>query len=233
MTVPQILICDDEPQIPVMVGDYLTPRGYRCVAVNSVEELLSALESMTPDLIILDVRMPDQDGYVGLRKLREICKAPVIFMSALSDPIDRVIGLEIGADDFIVKPVDLRELDARIKAVLRRGNQPAATSPAATRRVSVGTCMLDLDAAMLFGKDGRPIEMTAMEFALLSVFVRNTGRVLTRDQLLEQAHNRPWDPFDRSIDLRISRLRRKIEEDPANPAVIRTIRGLGYVFSNQ
>ena len=230
MSQPHILICDDEPQIPVMVAEYLRPRGYVCTTVNSVASVLTAVAESPPDLIILDVRMPGTDGHAGLRQLREVSRVPVIFMSALSDPIDRIVGLEIGADDFVVKPVELRELDARIKAVLRRGAPPPEQEPRQPR-VQVGTCTLDLAAATLYDADGALVDITAMEFALLSVFLRNAGRVLTRDQLLEQAHSRPWDPFDRSIDLRISRLRRKIEPNPDKPSVIRTVRGIGYVFS--
>ena len=225
-----VLICDDERQITTMVADFLQGRGYRCTPVNDAEALLARARADAPDLAILDIRMPGRDGFAALRAFREISAAPVIFMSALSEPVDRVVGLELGADDYVVKPVDLRELDARIKAVLRRGGASAVETKE-EGRVALGTCTLDLDAAQLRGADGSVIEITAMEFALLKVFAANAGRVLTRDQLLEQAHDRGWDPFDRSIDLRISRLRRKIEADPSDPQIIRTVRGLGYMLA--
>ncbi|MCG8441354.1 MAG: winged helix-turn-helix domain-containing protein, partial [Caulobacterales bacterium] len=148
--------------------------------------------------------------------------------------VDRILGLEMGADDYLGKPVDLRELEARLKTVLRRRSGPAAEpATAGGGRIAFGACELDLDAATLFAADGAEIAITAMEFSLLKVFAENRGRVLTRDQLLEQAHDRSWDPFDRSIDIRISRLRRKIEANASKPELIRTVRGVGYIFGDR
>ncbi|WP_415715003.1 winged helix-turn-helix domain-containing protein [Roseibium sp.] len=147
--------------------------------------------------------------------------------------VDRIVGLEMGADDYVGKPVDLRELEARIKAALRRQSFVETESEQRDRlngTVPFGPCRLDIDGAKLFGVDGNEIAITAMEFSLLRVFAENRGRVLNRDQLLEQAHDKGWEPFDRSIDLRISRLRRKIEPNPTKPETIRTVRGIGYVF---
>ena len=144
-----------------------------------------------------------------------------------------MLGLELGADDYLVNPVDLRELQARVKAALRRSDIQVALQDDAERlsgTVPFGGCQLDLEAARLFGPSGDEIAVTAMEFSLLRVFAENKGRILNRDQLLEQAHDRGWEPFDRSIDLRISRIRRKIEPNPGKPEVIRTVRGIGYVF---
>ena len=155
-------------------------------------------------------------------------------LTAAGDVVDKVLGLEFGADDYLVKPVDLRELQARVTAALRRSKiqvDEQEEQDRITGTVPFGTCRLDLDQARLFGSDGQEIAITAMEFSLLRVFAENRGRVLNRDQLLEQAHDRGWEPFDRSIDLRISRIRRKVEDNPTKPEVIRTVRGIGYVFS--
>lgn len=226
-----VIVCDDEPALRRMVAEYLGERGMDCAEARDATALREHLSRRTPDLIVLDVRMPGEDGLSALRALRASDTAPpVILLTALSDPVDRVVGLELGADDYIAKPVDLRELEARIKAVLRRAagtaRRPAPPTP---ETVVFGDYVLDLSAARLTGPDGE-IDITAMELALLRVFATHPGRVLSRDQLLDLAHHRGWEPFDRSIDLRISRLRRKIEPDPANPRHIKTVRGVGYVF---
>ncbi|WP_281932066.1 response regulator [Roseibium album] len=228
-----ILVCDDEPHLREMVAEYLSERGYGILEAASASDMNSLLESRTPDLIVLDINMPGTDGLTALRELRSSSEIPVIMLTAASEVIDRVIGLEMGADDYVGKPVDLRELEARIKATLRRQNLVHAEIEQKDKvrgTVVFGPCRLDLDGARLFDKGGDEIPLTAMEFSLLRVFVENRGRVLNRDQLLEQAHDKGWEPFDRSIDLRISRLRRKIENNPTKPETIRTVRGIGYVF---
>ncbi|WP_306257171.1 response regulator [Pararhizobium sp. IMCC21322] len=229
----QILVCDDEIHLREMVAEYLGERGYAVTEAGNGAELKTVLQSSAPDLIILDVNMPGADGLTVLRELRIDSNVPVIMLTAASEVIDRVVGLEMGADDYVGKPVDLRELEARIKASLRRQNTNSVEQSARARMkgtIPFGTCRLDLDAAKLFAADDSEIALTAMEFSLLRVFAENRGRVLNRDQLLEQAHDRGWEPFDRSIDLRISRLRRKIESNPEKPETIRTVRGIGYVF---
>jgi two-component system phosphate regulon response regulator OmpR len=233
-----ILVCDDEPHLREMVGEYLTEGGFGVIEAENAAAMHRAMGESTVDLVILDINMPGEDGLSALRRLRGGSKAPVIMLTAAAEPIDRVVGLEMGADDYLGKPVDLRELEARIKAALRR--QPggdldpgeAAAGPAVgpDGLTPFGRCHLDLGGAKLFGPDGMEIPITAMEFSLLRVFVQNRGRVLNRDQLLDQAHDRSWDPYDRSIDLRISRIRRKIEANPTKPETIRTVRGVGYVF---
>ena len=228
-----ILVCDDEPHLREMVAEYLTERGYGVLEAAGAPDMKTALESTTPDLIVLDVNMPGTDGLTALRELRATSEIPVIMLTAASEVIDRVIGLEMGADDYVGKPVDLRELEARIKAALRRQNLVHAGIEQRDRlrgTVEFGPCRLDIDGARLFDKGGDEIPLTAMEFSLLKVFAENRGRVLNRDQLLDQAHDKGWEPFDRSIDLRISRLRRKIENNPTKPETIRTVRGIGYVF---
>ncbi len=228
-----ILICDDEPALREMVSDYLSGRGYEIEVAENPAAMRTKLETALPDLIILDINMPGEDGLTALRTLRTDLDTPVIMLTAADDVVDRVIGLEMGADDYLGKPVDLRELEARIKVALRRRSQSenASDKPVENENtVPFGNCSLDLAAAKLFDADGTEIYITSMEFNLLRVFTENRGRVLNRDQLLNQAHDKDWDPYDRSIDLRISRLRRKIEANPSKPEVIRTVRGIGYVF---
>lgn len=229
----RILVCDDEPHLREMICEYLTERGFGTAQASDAKMLLAAVEVELPDLIILDVNMPGMDGLSALRELRTSSTVPVIMLTAAVDVIDRVLGLEMGADDYVGKPVDLRELEARIKAALRRqifSSEEVKKKVRIDGTVAIGQCRLDIDGAKLYGADGNEIAITAMEFSLLRVFVENKGRILNRDQLLEQAHDRGWEPFDRSIDLRISRIRRKIEANPTKPEVIRTVRGLGYVF---
>lgn len=228
-----IIVCDDEPHLREMVSEYLVEQDYRVTQAANVSELNATLENGIPDLIILDVKMPGTDGLTALRNLRASSNVPVIMLSAAIDVIDRVVGLEMGADDYVGKPVDLRELEARIKAALRRQSvihNEVSDKERMSGTVPFGLCRLDLDAAKLFGPEGGEIAITAMEFSLLRVFSANRGRILNRDQLLEQAHDKGWEPFDRSIDLRISRIRKKIETNPAKPECIRTVRGIGYIF---
>ncbi len=227
-----IMICDDERDVREMLEEYLSKRGYDIVPVANSEELQASLAERQVDLILLDINMPGQDGLTTLRALRTDNQVPVVMLTAASEVIDKIVGLEMGADDYLSKPVDLRELEARIKAVLRRASEPAAkpTPDTAVSTAPFGAFTLDLTAAKLLNAGGDEVPLTAMEFNLLSLFARNRGRVLNRDQILEQAHDRSWDPFDRSIDIRISRLRRKIEPNPQKPQIIKTVRGIGYIY---
>jgi DNA-binding response OmpR family regulator len=192
-----------------------------------------------PALAILDVHMPGENGLALARWLREAHpQIGIVMLTTAGDSVDRVVGLEMGADDYLPKPFELRELLARVRSVLRRVQQsaraamPAADAPAAapTRRIAFGVCKLDLDERKLYGGNGNEIEITAAEFDLLALFARHPNRPLNRDQIMEQAHNRGWDVFDRSIDLRVMRLRRKIEVNPDKPEVLKTVRNVGYVF---
>ena len=236
----QILICDDELHLREMVAEYLTARDYDVLEASNPGELRRHLTAADPDLILLDIRMPGEDGLTALRTLRATRNTPVIMLTAASGTVDRVVGLELGADDYLGKPVDLRELEARIKAVLRRktgfsNTEISSGGPSVgseKQMVSFGHCSLDIEGARLFGADGSEISITAMEFSLLKLFHRNMGRILTRDQILDTTDDRGLDPFDRSIDLRISRLRRKVEKNPARPEIIRTVRGLGYIYDS-
>jgi two-component system phosphate regulon response regulator OmpR len=233
----EVLICDDDTDLREMVAEYLEARGFAIRQAAETRALDAALAEALPDLVILDIRMPGEDGLTALRRIRIDCDVPVLMLTAADGVIDRVLGLEMGADDYVGKPVDLRELEARVKALLRRrGALPAgagagASVGAGAGIVRFGPFAFDVEGARLTGAQG-DVALTAMEFALLKVFVERRGRVLTRDQLLELAHHRGWEPFDRSIDLRISRLRRKIEPEPSKPRYIKTVRGLGYLFAS-
>lgn len=228
-----ILICDDEADLRETIGDYLKRRGYDVSFAADGDALKVVLGcDDTVDLILLDITMPGDDGLTVLRALRTGHEVPVIMVTAAGETVDRIVGLELGADDYLAKPVDLRELDARIKAVLRRDRptkKAAPLQPAATEHAFDGLRFIP-EAGKLFGRDGEEIALTAMELRLLEAFVNARGRVLNRDQLLDLAHDRNRDPFDRSIDIRVSRLRRKIERDPQQPVLIRTARGIGYIF---
>ncbi|MCT8997293.1 response regulator [Chelativorans intermedius] len=235
MSAPEsIVICDDEAALREMLAEYLERRGFLVRCAANAAELRQAMAEAVPDVILLDITMPGEDGLSVLRSLDRQERPAVIMLTAMGDVVDRIIGLEMGADDYLAKPVDLRELVARIKAVMRRSARPAPMEelPAIPRtRYPFGRATLDLEAATLTSvEDGREIPLTAMEFSLLKLFALNRGRVLNRDQILEGAHDRSWDPFDRSIDIRISRIRRKIEHNPKKPEVIRTVRGLGYIY---
>jgi DNA-binding response OmpR family regulator len=231
---PTVLVCDDEVDLCEMLSEYLGKRGFTVTVAHDAAQMRQRLTEGEVDLILLDVNMPGEDGLTALRALRAENRTPVVMLTAAGETIDRIVGLEMGADDYLGKPVDLRELEARIKAVLRRAPaQQVEATPAVNgqrRVVPFGPYTLDIDAAKLFRDGGEEVPLTAMEFRLLKLFAENRSRVLNRDQILEQAHDRSWDPFDRSIDIRISRLRRKIEVNPNKPSLIRTVRGIGYVF---
>jgi DNA-binding response OmpR family regulator len=204
------------------------------------KSLRGAIEASAPDLVVLDLNMPEEDGLSIIRDLKSRINVPVIMLTATASPIDRVVGLEIGADDYVAKPCELRELMARIRSVLRRSapvKTPAVAAGATAAKgakdqlVRFGTKWLDLEAQALRDEEGNEHPLTASEFGLLKVFAANPKRVLSRERLLELANARDAEAFDRAVDLRIMRIRRKIEPDPAKPAVIRTIRGGGYLFS--
>jgi two-component system OmpR family response regulator len=233
--VPHIAVVDDHRDIRDLVGRYLQQQGYRVSTADGGAALRRLLERGAPDLIVLDIMMPGEDGLTLCRELRNDSRTgasiPIIFLTARADETDRVIGLELGADDYLIKPFSSRELLARIKAVLRRVNslppQPMARKVGTMR---FDRWVLDLGRRELQGDDGIGVPLSTAEFRLLKVFVERPGLVLSRDQLLDLTVGREGDPFDRSIDNQISRLRRKVETDPKNPAIIQTHRGGGYSF---
>ena len=233
-----LLVVDDEPELRSLLAEYFTRHGFRVEVAADAAAARAAIALQPPSLTILDVHMPGEDGLSLARWLRASHPAiGLVLLTTASDAVDRVVGLEIGADDYVPKPFDTRELLARVRAVLRRTAVPAQTAPAAPtaptavgHRVPFGDHLLDLEQRRLVDADGRDIEISAAEFDLLALFARNPNRPLNRDQIMEQAHHRGWDVFDRSIDLRVMRLRRKIERNPDKPQVIRTVRNVGYVF---
>ena len=233
-----IMIVDDEAPAREMVGDYLKMHGFTVTLCDGGKSLRTAIDGSMPDLVVLDLNMPEEDGLSIIRDLKSRINVPVIMLTATASPIDRVVGLELGADDYVAKPCELRELMARIRSVLRRSAPAkAAASDAAPAKsdkdqlVRFGTKWLDLEAQALRDDEGNEHPLTASEFGLLKVFAANPKRVLSRERLLELANARDAEAFDRAVDLRIMRIRRKIEPDPTKPAVIRTIRGGGYLFS--
>ena len=225
-----IAVVDDERDIRDTVAEYLEINGYRVSKADGGTALRRLMEQSELDLVILDITMPGEDGLSLARHLREKSSAGVIMLTARDAVVERVVGIEMGADDYVTKPFDLRELLARVKAVLRRVRRTTDPAVDADRRVRFGDHLLDLDAHKLFDGAGAEVAITAMEFDLLRTFAERPNRVLSREQLLDLAHNRDSDPFDRSIDIRIARLRRKIEPDPKTPTVIKTVRGAGYLF---
>jgi two-component system, OmpR family, response regulator len=228
-----IVVVDDEAPAREMVGDYLRLHGFEVTLCDGGTSLRQLLDKQTADLIVLDLNMPEEDGLSIVRWVKQRLSVPIIMLTATASPIDRVVGLELGADDYLAKPCELRELLARIRVVLRRGTAPAVAAPAAATRppVRFGTKWLDVEARVLRDEGGNEHPLASSEFALLKAFAENPKRVLTRERLLDLAEARDREAFDRAIDVRITRIRKKIEPDPARPSVIRTVRGAGYLFS--
>ncbi len=232
----RVLIVDDDAVIRETTGEYLSENGFEIALAADGEQMRAVFAQAgsagLPDVVLLDLNLPGEDGLALTRWLRANHDVGIIMVTGAGEVVDRVVGLEVGADDYLAKPFDLRELRARMKSVLRRSGgrkgEPAAAP--AGQRVKVGRCMLDFATHQLTDEAGADLPITGMEFDLLRVFVENANRVLSRDQLLTLTRNREWEPFDRSIDIRIARLRRKIEVDPGKPAAIRTVRGAGYMF---
>lgn len=234
----RILVVDDDAEVRELLQDYLGGHAYQVETACDSGSMRAALAAGLPDLVLLDVGLPGEDGLSLARYLREHHDLPVIMVSGAGSAVDRTIGLEVGADDYVAKPFDPRELLARIKTVLRRYQRAPASAAVAEAvapvepdtRLQLGACRLDLERRHLFDASGAEIPLTAMEFDLLQAFAQRPNRPLSRDQLLNLTQNRDWNPFDRSIDIRIARLRRKLETDPDKPQVIRTLRGVGYMF---
>ncbi len=232
MAAERILIVDDDRAVRESMGEYLQEHGYEVALAEGGEAMRRAFASGAPDLVILDLNLPGEDGLSLARWLRANHQVGIIMVTGAGEVVDRVIGLEVGADDYIAKPFDPRELRARMKSVLRRaqGGAEGAAAKGQGKKVKVGRCTLDLQTHQLTGADGEDLPLTGMEFDLLRVFVERPNQVLSRDQLLTHTRNREWEPFDRSIDIRIARLRKKIEADPEKPKTLKTVRGAGYIF---
>jgi DNA-binding response OmpR family regulator len=234
-----ILIVDDDEPLREMLAEYLGSHGFSVTGAPDGEAMRAAIERDPPDVVLLDLRLPREDGLSLARYLREHYDIGIIMVTGSGEVIDRIVGLEVGADDYVTKPFDPRELLARVKSVMRRMqarpvpvpvSEGAAPAGEPSPRIAFGRCRLDPASRQLFGADDREIPITAMEFDLLRVFSEHPGKALSRDRLLTLTRNRVWDPYDRSIDIRVARLRRKIEEHPDEPSVIRTVRGVGYMY---
>ena len=229
----RVLIVEDDPAIREMVAEYLSGQGYEVHQAESGSDMRETIEQNLPDVVLLDVRLPGEDGLTLARYLRERYDVGIIMVTAANGIVDRVVGLEIGADDYVTKPFDPRELLARLKSVMRRlQSRPPARDivRVGPERVPVGRCFLELGAHRLVDVQGQEVPITSMEYELLRIFTEHPNKVLTRDQILNLTRHRDWEPFDRSIDIRIARLRRKVEQNPGEPQAIRTIRGAGYMF---
>jgi DNA-binding response OmpR family regulator len=227
-----IVAVDDDEGVRAVIHEYLTKNDLRVTAVPDGRGLTAVLERETVDAVILDVRLPGEDGMQIARRLREQSSLPILMLTGRSEEADRVMGLELGADDYLVKPFSPRELLARVRALLRRAKAQAtvADAIARVRAYRFGDWELNIGLRKLKSADGKPVDLTNGEFSLLTAFLSAPQRVLTRDQLLEMSRLHNAEVYDRSIDVQILRLRRKIEPDPANPRFIRTERGAGYVF---
>ncbi len=232
-SIPQILIVDDDLGIQRLLTRYLNENGYATAAVSSGEAMDLWLLQNQPDLIVLDLMLPGEDGLSLARRLRSrsSCNMPIIMLTARGEEVDRIIGLEMGADDYLAKPFNPRELLARIRAVMRRGAVSGeADKTVADSQFRFGEFTLDLGRNLLF-RQGVEVELTSGEMKLLTVLAQHPDRVLSRDQLMDLLSGGVRDSFDRSIDVRITRLRSKIEADPASPKFIRTVWGVGYRFT--
>jgi two-component system OmpR family response regulator len=229
---PHVLALDDDPSIRSLITDYLGDNELRVTAVASGRELDEAMARESVDLVILDLRLPGEDGMLIARRLREQSLIPILMLTGRVDEADRVMGLELGADDYLTKPFSPRELLARVRALLRRAKAQAtvADAIAKVRAYRFGGWELNVGLRRLKSAQGEPVELTNGEFSLLTAFLSAPQRVLTRDQLLELSRMHNAEVYDRSIDVQILRLRRKIEPDPAHPTYIRTERGAGYLF---
>jgi two-component system, OmpR family, response regulator len=241
-----IAVLDDEVDITSLLANYLQGRGYRVTQLHRGRDLLALLGSDPPAAVLLDLGLPGEDGLVIARQVRERSRCGLIIVTGRGDAVDKVVGLEIGADDYVTKPFDLRELLARITAILRRtGSEEPARTPepvpaaapaaAATQRscfVFAGFSF-DIGARSLTNADGQGVALTTGEFDLLKVFVEHPGRVLSRDFLLEQSRGREAGPFDRTIDVQVGRLRKKLADDADEPKIIKSVRGAGYVLVSE
>jgi DNA-binding response OmpR family regulator len=233
--VPTIVIVEDEEHLRDAVAEYLGDRGLRVLTAANAAAFRDLARAEAFQIVLLDITMPGEDGLSLARWLRQWPKRPgIIFVTSSGSSVDRIVGLEIGADDYVVKPFDLRELLARIRALLRRLPEAPASALQQTapveRTAKVGHHTINLDTRRLLDRDGKPIDLTSTEFDLLAMLVARPNRILTRAQLLSGQHGHEAEEGERSIDIRVTRLRRKIEADPHQPALIRTVRGEGYMF---
>jgi len=228
-----ILIVDDHPDIREMVQSYLEEEGFKVSTANDGDAMLRVMAQGHVDLVLLDLILPGEDGLTLARKLRLDSDVGIIILTGRGDTVDRIIGLEMGADDYLPKPFHLRELLARVKSVLRRASAREQSSHERPSSARFNGWQLDLTARELTSPRGELVRLTTGEFDLLAAFVSNANQVLSRDRLLDLARNREAGPFDRTIDVQVGRLRRKLDDDPHQPGLIKTVLGSGYIFTAQ
>jgi DNA-binding response OmpR family regulator len=225
-----ILIVDDEPDVRDVLKEYFVAHGYAVLDAESADAAKALAAQHAIDLALVDIHMPGEDGLSLARHLRErYANVAIIMLTSASTVVDRIVGLEMGADDYVPKPFDPRELVARVKSVLRRTSS-AGRAELGAARVRIGRCILDLAAHRLIDERGVDVPMSPLEFDLLKALAEHPNRPLSRERILNLGKQRDWDPFDRSVDLRVMRLRKKVEPDPEHPRFIRTIRNEGYIF---
>jgi DNA-binding response OmpR family regulator len=227
-----ILVVDDQQEICDLVREYLTDEGFRVTTANDGAGLREAVGRDAIDLVILDLVLRGEDGLQLARELRNQSDIGIIMLTGRGETVDRIIGLEMGADDYLSKPFHLRELLARVRSVLRRGGgRGVGDRPVARSRIRFSGWSLDLASRELMSPSGEDVRLTTGEFELLAAFVNHANQVLSRDRLLDLSRHREAGPFDRTIDVQVGRLRRKLEDDPKNPTLIKTVRGGGYIFT--
>ena len=227
----RIFVLEDDPEVARLICMSLAEYGFRCEQMRAGRQLLERARQLAPDLCIVDLGLPDMDGMQVVRELQDGSPCAVLILTGRNDVTDRVLGLELGADDYIVKPFEPRELVARVRSILRRYQRaPAAEAPSERKLARFAGWSFDANRHALTAPDGREISLSAAEAGLLATLLRRPNKILSREQLLGE---RDVDPFDRSIDVRISRLRRKLDDDPQNPKLIKTVYGAGYLFSAQ
>ena len=219
----RLLIIDDDERLNAVLSEYLSRYGFVVSAVTRPSSGLRLLKSDPPDLLILDVMLPEMDGLTLCKRIRETSRVPIIMLTARGEVADRIVGLELGADDYLAKPFEPRELVARVQAVLRRGSERE------TELIRVGPVEVNWTARTA-SLNGRPLDLTTAELELLGFLMRHRGRVLNRERIIEGTHGINWEAYDRSIDVLVSRLRQKLGDDPRRPSFIRTVRGVGYGF---
>lgn len=231
-TSPNILIVDDDREISSLLAEYLQRNGYQTRVAGDGKAMAKQIEQGRVDLIVLDLNLPGEDGLTLCRNLRAHSATPVVMLTARGEPVDRILGLEMGADDYLAKPFEPRELLARIRSVLRRTQAlPPNMEGSTPQQARFADWTMDFTARHLINRDGVVVALSGAEYRLLKIFLDHANRVLSRDQLLNMTQGRDADPFDRSIDLQISRLRQKLDDDARSPQIIKTVRNEGYVLA--
>ncbi|MEO8804977.1 MAG: response regulator transcription factor [Burkholderiaceae bacterium] len=231
-----VAILDDEVDITLLLANYLQGHGYRVTQLHDGRALMALMGADPPALVLLDLGLPGEDGFSIARQLREHWRCGLVIVTGRGDSVDKVVGLEVGADDYVTKPFDLRELVARIKAVLRRTTPVEAAPPETVTQGATRSTLcfagweLDIDARRLVSPQGGEVTLTTGEFDLLCAFAKHPGRVLSRDFLLEQTHRREAGPFDRTVDVQVGRLRKKLADDGDDPKIIKSVRSAGYIL---